>query len=391
MKKILMICNTDGALYVFRKPIIERLIACKHEVVSISSESRYFEGLKELGVTPISLEFVRHSVSPFQNIRLIIELYRIIKQQRSDIVHNFTHKPAIYGTISAWLAGVKRICVTITGLGTLFVHNDVQTKLLRWLLLIQYKFALKFASVVFFQNPDDKEYFLSKNIVGADKAVLTNGSGIDLSDYYVPSVKEIKHFRTNLGNELEVDLTDRIVVLFPARAVPEKGFFEFYRAAKIISELESDKFLFLHLGLVDSDSATGITKETIEKYAIDSDVHWLGFKANIKEYMLASDVVVLPSYREGTPRSLIEALACGKVIITTDAPGCKETVINGWNGYLCKIGDTQSLIAKLMAVDVEFITKAKDRSRKYCEVKYNATWLTDLTFEKYFGNSKSEK
>lgn len=386
-----MICNTDGALYVFRKPIINRLVDSGHDVVSISSESRYFELLTARGVKPIPLDFARHSMSLFKNFRLLTTLYSMIKQQRPDIVHNFTHKPAIYGTIAAWLAGVSGIFITITGLGSLFVYDDLKTKLMRCLLLAQYKFALSFVKTVFFQNPDDMEYFISRKIVDPKKAVLTYGSGLDLDEYYLPSKGEIVEAKLRLSEELGVDLHDRKVLLFPARGVPEKGFFEFYQAAKTINELKSDTYTFLHLGLVDPESARRISKEGMEKYAIDCGVYYLGFKDNIKDYMVASDIVVLPSsYREGTPRSLIEALALGKVIVTTDTPGCRETVIDGWNGYLCKIRDVQSLIAKLIAVDDGLINMANSRSRKFCELKYNSTWLVDLTVDHYLGSLQNE-
>ncbi|MFZ2951168.1 MAG: glycosyltransferase family 4 protein [Desulfuromonadaceae bacterium] len=384
--KVLMICNTDGALYVFRKPIIEKLVSSGHEVASISSESRYFDLLKALEVKPVSLDFARHSVSPFKNFRLLTTLYYLIKQQRPDIVHNFTHKPAIFGTIAAWFAGVNGIFITITGLGSLFMHDDPKTKLMRWLLLAQYKLALIFVKSVFFQNPDDMEYFISRKIMNPQKAVLTYGSGLDLAEYYLPAKEEIAQSRARLGEELGVNLLERKIVLFPARGVPEKGFFEYYQAAKTINELEPGKYAFLHLGLVDPESARRISKEGIEKYALDCGVHYLGFKDNIKDYMIASDIVALPSSREGTPRSLIEALALGKVIVTTDAPGCRETVIDGWNGYLCKVGDAQSLVTKLMTVDAEMLAMAYSRSRHYCETKYNATWLAELTLDHYLGN-----
>jgi N,N'-diacetylbacillosaminyl-diphospho-undecaprenol alpha-1,3-N-acetylgalactosaminyltransferase len=387
MMKVLMICNTDGALYVFRKPIIEKLIASGHEVASISSESCYFELLTALAVKPVSLDFARQSVSPFKNFRLLTTLYYLIKQQKPDIVHSFTHKPAIFGTIAAWFAGVDGIFITITGLGSLFVYDDTKTKLMRWLLLAQYKLALRFVKSVFFQNPDDMEYFISRKIINPQKAVLTYGSGLDLAEYYLPTKDEIAQNRARLSEELGINLLERKIVLFPARGVPEKGFFEYYQAAKIINELEPCKYAFLHLGLVDPESARRISKEGIEKYALDCGVHYLGFKDNIKDYMIASDIVALPSsYREGTPRSLIEALALGKVIVTTDAPGCRETVIDGWNGYLCKVGDVQSLVTKLMTVDAEMLAIAYSRSRHYCESKYNATWLAELTLEHYLGN-----
>lgn len=389
--KVLMICNSDGALYVFRKPIISKLILLGHEVISISSESRYFEWLKMLGVKPIVLDFARHSVSPIQNFRLLVQLYSLVRLQRPDIVHNFTHKPAIYGTIAAWLAGVQGIFITITGLGMLFVHNDAKTKLKRWLLLVQYKFALRFVTTVFFQNPDDMAFFISRKIIDQKKAVLTFGSGVDLEEFPCPSLDDVVHAKLNLANELGMDLSGRKIVLFPARGVPEKGFFEFYEAANIVNQLESGGYAFIHLGLVDLASASQISKDGIEKFAAECRVHYFGFKDNIKDYMTASDIVVLPSsYREGTPRSLIEALALGKVIVTTDAPGCRETVIDGWNGFLCKVGDAKSLAAKLLAVDDELINKATTRSRKYCEMKYDSTWLVNLTINSYLGNVKDE-
>lgn len=384
----MMIVNTDGALYVFRKPIIQKLINLGHFVVSITSKSHYFPKIKELGVEPLSLDFDRHSVSPIKNFRLIISLYRLIKQHNPDIIHSFTHKPAVYGTIAARLAGIKGVFITITGLGTLFVRNDGKAKVLRWLLLIQYKFSLRFASLVFFQNPDDMDYFVTHKIIDFNKAILTNGSGIDLQEYSLPTINDVNEAKLKLAEEIGIDLSNRKVVLFPARGVKEKGFYEFYNAAKIINQLEPDKYVFIHLGLIDSESSSQISKHGIIKFSQDCGVHYLGFKENINTYMQASDVVTLPSYREGTPRSLIEALAFGKFVVTTDVPGCRETVIDGWNGYLCKLCDTKSLIAKILAVEDEIIALANIRSRKLCETKYDANLLAHLTLTKYMESMK---
>jgi N,N'-diacetylbacillosaminyl-diphospho-undecaprenol alpha-1,3-N-acetylgalactosaminyltransferase len=389
--KVLMIVNTDGALYVFRKPIISKLISLGHEVVSISSESRYFEWLRKLGVKPIALDFARHSVSLTTNLWLFINLYRLIKQQRPNIVHNFTHKPAIYGTVAAWLSGVRGIFITITGLGTLFVNDGAKSKLMRWLLLAQYKLALKFATSVFFQNSDDMNYFISRKILNPKKAVLTHGSGVDLNEYAFPSLDEVARAKLKLGIELGVNLSGRKVVLFPARGIREKGFYEFYEAAKIVNKLDPDSFTFIHLGLVDSDSSSQITKGGIEKFAVDCGVNYLGYKDNLPDYMTASDIVALPSYSEGTPRSLLEALALGKVIVATDAAGCRETVIDGWNGFLCKVGDAKSLAAKILAVDDDLINKAAARSRKYCETKFDSRWLVDLTLRSYLVSLNNEQ
>ena len=387
MKKILLIVNTDGALYVFRKPIIDAIISLGHIVTTISAESNYFNVLKKTGVNPISLDFSRHSASPIQNFILFTKLYKLIKYQHPDIVHNFTHKPAIYGTIAAKLAGVKGIFITITGLGTVFVREDIKSKLIRYLLLIQYKFALQFSTKVYFQNPDDMEYFINRKIVSSKKAILTYGSGIDLNEYPQPSLNDIEKAKSILSKELQIDILKKTLILFPSRGVPEKGFIEFYKAAKLINQLFPNNYIFLHLGLIDLASSRQISKDGIDKLTHECGVHYLGFKEDIKNYMLAADIVTLPSYREGTPRSLIEALALGKVVITTDVPGCRETVLDGWNGFLCKVGDAISLATKLLAVDENLIIQSRTRSRNYCEIKYDAKWLVTLTINNYMAST----
>jgi N,N'-diacetylbacillosaminyl-diphospho-undecaprenol alpha-1,3-N-acetylgalactosaminyltransferase len=388
--KVLMIVNTDGALYVFRKPILEKLVALGHEVASISGKSRYFGWLEALGVKPVALDFARHSVSPIKNLSLIIRLFKLIKQQRPDIVHNFTHKPAIYGTIAARIVGVPGIFVTVTGLGTLFLRGDIRARLMRPLLLWQYQFALHFTHTVFFQNPDDMLYFTSRKIVSTRKAVLTRGSGIDINEFGFPTLDEINFAKAELGRELADDLYSKKVVLFPARAIREKGFFEFYEAAKIIHKHASGKYLFIHIGLIDYASTSQISKTGIEEFALDCGVKYMGYKDNFQDYLRAADIVTLPSYGEGTPRSMLEALALGKTIVTTDVNGCKETVVDGWNGYLCKVGDVQSLVKKILEVDAAMISEARSRSRQLCESKFNANWLVDLSLAKYSESLKNK-
>jgi N,N'-diacetylbacillosaminyl-diphospho-undecaprenol alpha-1,3-N-acetylgalactosaminyltransferase len=382
--KVLMIVNTDGALYVFRKPILEKLLALGHAVSSISGKSRYFGRLKALGVDPASLDFARHSVSPLKNVSLIIRLFKLIKHQRPDIVHNFTHKPAILGTIAARLAKVPGIFVTVTGLGTLFLREDIKARMMRSLLLWQYKFALQFADAVFFQNPDDMLYFTSRNILPIKKAVLTHGSGIDLNEFKLPTLDEVNFAKVKLGSELAYDVSNKRIVLFPARGIPEKGLFEFYKAAKFIHKHAPENYLFIHLGLIDAASTSQLSKASIEEFASECGVKYMGYKDNFQDYLRAADIVTLPSYGEGTPRSILEALAFGKTIVTTEVNGCRETVVDGWNGYLCKVGDVQSLVKKILAVDIAMISDARIRSRQYCVSKFDAAWLVDLTLVKYF-------
>ena len=381
--KICMICNTDGALYVFRKPIIQAAIARGHTVHAIADRSRYFEKLEALGVATQALDFGRHSVGLGSNLALLLSLRKALRRLAPDVVHSFTHKPAIFGTIAARLANVPVRLVTVTGLGTLFINHDLKSRILRFALKTQYRFALRFAHKVFFQNPDDLAYFVERGICDAAKAVLTNGSGVDLAEFALPTSEDVERARQSVEAEIGVRLEGRKLVIFPARGVREKGFHLYYDAARQIRQLMPDCYVFLHLGLVDSASGSGITGQNIAAFAAECGVHYLGFKDDIGRYMTAADIVTLPSYREGTPRSMIEALALGKVVITTNAPGCQETVIDGWNGFLCQPGDGYSLVAALMKVDAALIVAARERSRVFCATKFDARRLVEITMRIY--------
>ncbi|SNZ06160.1 N,N'-diacetylbacillosaminyl-diphospho-undecaprenol alpha-1,3-N-acetylgalactosaminyltransferase [Persephonella hydrogeniphila] len=383
--KILMIANTDGALYNFRKPLIKKLISEGFEVHSISSskspEGSYIRLLEKLGVHTHIVEF-DNSVGIFDNFSIFSDINKIVKEVSPDIVHSFTHKPAIFGTFSARLNGAKKIFITVTGLGRLFSYDTFKFKVYRKVLLNQYRLACRFSSKVFFQNPDDMDFFIEKKIVKKDRAVLTPGSGIDLEEFSF-SKEKIKISKDFLSQELGIDVKNKIIVLFPARALPEKGFFEFYKSAKFISQL-TDKYVFIHLGSAYPDA--GLDEKKIKYLSVESKVFYLGFKKNIKDYMLASDIVVLPSYyREGIPRSLIEALALDKIIITTNLPGCRETVIDGWNGFFVRERDWRNLTEKILSIDENTIKKFSSRSILLARKYFDSRILVNLTLKEYLG------
>ena len=382
--KVMLIVNTDGALYRFRKPIIKGLVSEGHTVVTLSSQSGYFDSIRSIGASPVMIDFDRHSIGIKKNLLLAVKISKEIKDQRPDIVHSFTHKPAIFGTLAAKFNAVKGIYITITGLGAIFSNDDLRSRLLRFVLLMQYRFALKFVDKIFFQNPDDMDMFIKRKIVKPSKAILTNGSGIDIEEFNLPNPEEIEMRRLNLQEILKEDLDGKKIVLFTARGVKEKGFFEFYEAAKVINTIEPKKYAFIHLGLVDVGTSNFISKDAVLEYANECGVFYLGFVENVRDYIVASDLMVLPSvYREGTPRSLIEALALGKAIVTTDMPGCRETIVDGWNGYLCNGSDTNSLVSKILLVDDEFLKAVAPRSRRLSVEKYDAKNLVALTIKCY--------
>lgn len=381
--KIVLVCNSDGALYVFRNPLIRALVKAGHEVVGICPDGDYVVRLREMGVRMHLLEFARHSVSPLQNLNLAFRLWRIIQDEAPDVVHGFTHKPVIFGSLAARLARVPRIVMTVTGLGTLFIQDGARARLLRRALVAQYRVALSRRTNVLFQNPDDMDELVSLGAVRQEQAQLTNGSGIDLSEFELPTRDKQAKMRSMLALEIGADLTDRLVVLFPARGVREKGFLEYYEAARRVNELAPSRYCFVHLGLIDSATSGHFSVDNVVSFAREQGVHYLGFKENIRDYMIAADIVALPSYREGVPRSLIEALALGKTLVATDVPGCRETVIEGRNGFLCEPRNAGSLAAAIMRCNPSMIESARLLSRSYCEEKFDVAQLNTLTFSLY--------
>lgn len=380
-----MIANTDGALWNFRGPIIKSLLKFRVELDTISSQTmpEYFSYLKKAGVTPHELDFHRHSTSVIQSLRQIYYLTKKINTLRPDIVHNYTHKPAIFGTIAAKFARVPKIFVTVTGLGQLFIKTDLKSIFFRNLLLVQYKFAMLFVDKIFFQNPDDMNLFVSKNIIRKDKAILTNGSGVDLEEYSMPNETDRDKARAALFADLGIEIDNRLIVVFPARCIPEKGFFEFYNAARILSEKFPNEFLFIHIGATDNDLKDYVSAEDVKKFAENNDVKFLGYQNDVKPYFLASDIVALPSYREGVPRSLLEALSLGCTLVTTDVPGCRETVVDGWNGFLCPPKDITGLVEAIEKAASANRRQIACRSRSLCEDKFDVDILISKTFQVY--------
>ena len=383
--KVLMICNTDGAMFVFRKPLLEGLIRLGHEVISVTPDGPYRPRIEKLGVRTRVIPIPQYALSPVTNLLLFFRLLGILLSERPDIVHSFTHKPAIFGTIAAFLARVPRRFITITGLGRTFIREDLQTRIVRRVLVLQYRLACRLASTVFFQNPEDLALFTSRRIVKRDAALLTYGSGVDIDGLRPPREAEIATARDLIAQELGRPVTGKRIVLLPARALPEKGILEFYQAARLIQR-ESSDFVFIHLGIVSEDPKDPLNSRRLQELASESTVHHLGFRDNLADYMAGVDIVALPSAREGMPRTLLEALAMGKCIVTTDVPGCRLAVRDGWNGFLCRFGDPESLARSLLNVDDAMIHECKVRSRAHCESLFSAAALVDLTFGRYFAS-----
>ena len=331
-KRILIIAGFAGSLMNFRGPLLRALLARGHEVhvaaPGLGTASPEAGELCALGVTPHDVAMNRTGLSPLGDLKLLWALIRLVRQVRPDTMMGYTVKPVIWGMIAAWLARVPRRIALITGLGLSF--NDgtgVKQGLLRALVSCLYHIALRCAHVVVFQNRDDLSLFQERAILATNaRAQVVDGSGIDLT-----------HFsRTPLPE-------GPLQFVLVARMIASKGVREFAEAARCVRR-QYPHIQFHLIGGLDSNPDS-VTAEEICMWQFNEVLTWHGQVTDVRPFMRSAHVVVLPSYyREGVPRSLLEALALGRLVITTDTPGCRETIDDGRNGILVPSRDVEALV-----------------------------------------------
>ena len=326
---VAIVLNSSWQAYNFRLNLARALKEEGHKVVFIAPyDEKYSEILKqEFDFYPVHID--PKGMNPLQDFKTMLSLFKLFRSIRPNVVMNFTIKPNIYSAISAGILGIK-VINNITGLGTIFIKESIVTKLAKLL----YKVALGFSNKVFFQNSDDMNLFVENGLVNKNKCALLPGSGVDLNKF-TPKHKE----REN----------DTFVFLVIARLLKDKGIVEFIDACKIIKEKQTNMQCQL-LGSVGAENQTAITKDELQTWVDQGLVNYLGTTDKVEDVIANADCVVLPSYREGTPRSLLEASAMEKPIITTNVVGCKEVVDDGVNGYLCEVNNAEDLAEKMQAL-----------------------------------------
>ena len=361
--KIAYLSHLDLNLYLFRLPIMKELVNMGNEVFAICPEGEFFEKFYDYNITPISYKIKRESLNPFNEISTIQSIKKILQDINPDILHTFMHKPNIYGNFS----GAKNIINTVTGLGSFFIHNDLKSKFVRSIIENLYKYSTKNAKKVIFQNSDDLNYFVNKKIIPKDKAILIKSSGVD-TDFFQPQPKNEK-----LLKELNIK-SSKPIVLMIARVIRDKGVLEYIKAAEILK----DKATFLYVGNIDKGNKNAFNPDF-------KNVKYLGFRKDIKDIISIADIVVLPSYREGTPRTLLEAGAMGKPLITTNAPGCKEVVKDGYNGFLVPVKDSKILAEKIKILieDKNLRKKFGYNSREYIKKEFDVKIVVKKYLELY--------
>lgn len=336
--KVVLSANTSWYLYNFRKNTIKQFVALGHDVYIVAPVDGYTTELRSLGCTCLNVNISGRGMNPFNEFSTLLEFKRIYSQCRPDVIFNFTPKNNIYSTLAAYFLPSK-IVNNIAGLGTAFVKRSFSKSIISLL----YKVSQRRADLIFFQNKDDQTQFIEKGIVSKNSSRLIPGSGVDL-DRFMLSLREKDH------------VTKFILV---ARLIKEKGIPEFAAAARSLKIKYGERVHFSLAGFVDESNPSAVSMSDINLWQEEGLIDFLGKTDKVENLLHNSDCVVLPSYyREGVPKSLLEAAAMGKIIVTTDNVGCREAVIDNETGYLCEPRSSESLELAL-----EKVIKMNESSR----------------------------
>lgn len=327
-RKIVISINAAWNIVNFRLGLIRALREAGHEVIAVAPPDEYGARLEALGIPFVPIAMDKKGLSPWKDLQLLVRYWRLLRRLKPDLFLGYTAKPNVYGSLAAQALGIK-VINNVSGLGTAFIRSGLLTRLVSSL----YRIAFRRSATIFFQNDEDRELFLAKKLVSPAKARLLPGSGVDLA-----------HFRPAAVDRGE---TEPFTFLLIARLLWDKGVGEFVEAARQVrASFPTARFQLL--GFLDVENRTAVPRAEVDRWVAEGLIDYLGQADDVRPFIAAADCVVLPSYREGLPRTLLEAAAMAKPLIATDVPGCRHVVDAGATGLLCRARDAESLAAAMI-------------------------------------------
>ena len=356
MNKLFIVVNVDWFFLSHRKDVALAAQKAGWDVTIVTADTGKLKNIESLGLTVINLPMSRSGMNILQELGTLNFLRKLYKREKPDVVHHVGMKTILWGTLAAKFAKVKGVVNAISGLGGFFAEDN------KGLMARVMPKVLKFSHnrknlLCIFQNDEDKGLYVKNGIIKPEQARYIKGSGVHLDEFcYTPEPTEGK-----------------IHVILTARMIVEKGVFILTEAAEKLRPKYGEKVKFLLVGGID-DHPGAITKEQLDAVCDGSYIQWLGYRTDVKELLQSSHIVAFPSYyMEGLPKSLIEADAIGRPVITCNSVGCKETVIDGYNGYLIPTKDVDALVEKLdiLLSDAELRQEMGRNSRKYAEENFS--------------------
>ncbi|MBL7849868.1 MAG: glycosyltransferase family 4 protein [Cyclobacteriaceae bacterium] len=368
--KVAIVLNTSWNIYNFRMNFVRTLIKQGYEVHTIAPVDPFTPRLEEAGCHHHPVRMDSRGINPVKDLALIVELRSIYKKVRPDIILHYTIKPNIYGSFAAATLGIPTVN-NVCGLGTVFLRKNLLSRIAVFL----YRLSFRFPQKVFFQNPDDRDLFVGKGLVSPSAADLLPGSGIDLNWFTPAPFTRSKPF----------------TFLLISRLITDKGIFEYVEAIRRL-KAEGINARFQVLGAKDPGHRRGIPIPTIQRWIDDQTIEYLGTTEDVRPYIHSADCVVLPSYREGTPHTLLEAASCAKPIVATDVPGCHHVVKDQYNGMLCRLKDADDLAEKMKAMsrlDDETLRRFGMNGRQKMEAEFADTVVINKYLEFIAGFRKA--
>lgn len=321
----MLVANTDWYLYNFRLSLAQFLRQKGWQVVLISPPGRFVPAIQREGFRWVEWELDRRSMNPVRELIALFQLWLVYRREKPDLVHHLTVKPVLYGSLAAVFAGVPGIVNAITGLGYLFLNDEWFTRQVRRLVKGLYRGVLNRPNaVVIFENETNRRQFIEEGLVRRDQTFLIEGVGVDVERFSPqPEAEGVP------------------VVLFPARLLREKGIYTLIEAARLLKPRCEVRFWLA--GDVDEGNPGSVSPAEVRGWVEEGLVEWLGWQVDMPAVYAQSNLVVLPSWGEGIPTALLEAGACARAVVTTDAPGCRDVIEDGFNGRLVAVEDAQEL------------------------------------------------
>lgn len=352
-KKFILISPKNRTVYNFRGDLLREIKKLGYELIVTGPNEDHIDKINELGAKFIKIPLNKSGINLISDLIYLLKLKKIFKDEKPDAILAYTIKPVIYGGFAAKMAKVKNISLMVTGAGYLFSAKTIKAKIMKQLACFLYRISFKTANRVIFQNPDDMEEFTALNLLAKDKCRIVNGSGVNM-DWFKPQ-----------------EYPQNLTFFMLSRILYSKGIREYLSATeKLKNKYPAVRNILL--GALE-DIPDSMSRENLQEYIDKGSIDYFGETDDVRTYYAMASVFVLPSYREGTPRTVLEAMSMGRAIITTETPGCKETVVNGQNGFLIQVNNSSELFEKMeeFVLHPELVEKMGKASIEYCKKKFD--------------------
>ena len=352
---VAVLSSFTTSLFWFRVDMMRSFLDAGYEVLAVGdgAEEEWAPKFAELGIRYRSIPVQRNGTNPVKDLDTLRALCRLLKEEKPDKIFAYQAKTVIYGGIAAARNGIREFYPLIAGVGSVFLGSSPKQKLIRSILVAEYRLGMCRAPKVFFQNRDDLKVFVDHGIVREEKAVMLHGSGVNIEKFSPAPLPQKPGF------------------LCISRLIRDKGVREYLDAARKLHTLRPEVSCVL-VGPFDTNPSA-IKPEELQPYLDDGSVTYVGEQKDVQPWLKACTAYVLPSYHEGTPKTVLEAMACARPTITTDAPGCRETVADGVNGYLVPVKDVDAIVEAMekMLGDPERTAAMAAQARRICEDRYD--------------------